>query len=152
MKGKRLLFGPLADDDLPARTKGDFKPWWQMVKTVADTYAATDPGPQLCPPLNIGRDTLWYRHVGEGAAQLALAYRATGDKKYLKRTAKIGQWIFDTQLGKGDVRGWCQQYKADNTPASGWASTRVMPSASATRQACWPAAPPKLHSVYSVTS
>ena len=24
---------------------------------------------------------------------------------------------FDTQLGKGDVRGWCQQYKADNTPA-----------------------------------
>ena len=30
--------------------------------------------------------------------------------------------------------------------------TRVMPSASATRQACWPAAPPKQHSVYSVTS
>ena len=47
-----------------------------------------------------------------------MIYHVTGDKKYLKRTAKIGQWIFDTQLGKGKVRGWCQQYKADNTPAS----------------------------------
>jgi len=29
---------------------------------------------------------------------------------------------------------------------------RVMPRASATRQACWPAAPPKQHSVYPATS
>ena len=28
---------------------------------------------------------------------------------------------------------------ADSTPASGWMNTRVMPSASATRHACWPA-------------
>jgi len=47
-----------------------------------------------------------------------MIYHLTRDKKYLVRTAKIGQWIFDTQLGKGKVRGWCQQYKADNTPAS----------------------------------
>ncbi len=47
-----------------------------------------------------------------------MIYHVTGDKKYLKRTAKIGQWMFDTQLGKGKVRGWCQQYKADNQPAS----------------------------------
>jgi len=32
---------------------------------------------------------------------------------------------------------------ADSTPANGWIMTRVMPSASATRHACWPPAPPK---------
>ena len=47
-----------------------------------------------------------------------MMYHVTGDKKYLARTAKIGQWMFDTQLGKDPVRGWCQQYKADNTAAS----------------------------------
>ena len=41
---------------------------------------------------------------------------------------------------------------ADSTPASGWMSTRVMPSASATAQACWPPAPPNTFSTYSVTS
>ena len=41
---------------------------------------------------------------------------------------------------------------AESTPASGWMNTRVIPSASATVQACWPPAPPKQHSVYSVTS
>jgi len=46
-----------------------------------------------------------------------MMYHLTGERKYLARSAKIGQWIFDTQLGEGEVRGWCQQYKADNTPA-----------------------------------
>ncbi len=41
---------------------------------------------------------------------------------------------------------------ADSTPASGWMSTRVMPSASATAQACCPPAPPNTLSRYSVTS
>ena len=35
---------------------------------------------------------------------------------------------------------------ADSTPASGWISTLVMPSSSATAQACWPPAPPKVAS------
>ena len=41
---------------------------------------------------------------------------------------------------------------ADSTPASGWMSTRVMPSASATAQACWPPAPPNTFRTYRVTS
>ena len=41
---------------------------------------------------------------------------------------------------------------ADSTPASGWMSTRVMPSASATAQACCPPAPPNTFRTYSVTS
>ena len=44
-------------------------------------------------------------------------YHVTGEKEYLRRTAKIGQWMFDTQLGQGKVRGWCQQYGPDNEPA-----------------------------------
>ena len=37
---------------------------------------------------------------------------------------------------------------ADSTPASGWISTRVMPRASATAQACWPPASPNTFSTY----
>lgn len=49
-------------------------------------------------------------------------YHLTGDEKYLKGTegskgiAGIGQWMFDTQMGEGTVRGWCQQYDKDNNP------------------------------------
>jgi len=42
------------------------------------------------------------------------AYHLTKDRKYLARVGKIGQWIFDTQMGEGKVRGWCQQYDLDN--------------------------------------
>lgn len=48
-----------------------------------------------------------------------MMYHLTGEKKYLARSAKIGDWMFATQLGKGEVRGWCQQYKPDNTPDRG---------------------------------
>jgi hypothetical protein len=44
------------------------------------------------------------------------AYHATGDKKYLRRAARLGDWIFVTQLGKGEVRGWGDNYGADNKP------------------------------------
>ena len=48
-------------------------------------------------------------------------YHLTGDEKYLKGShgkgiAGIGQWMFDTQMGQGKVRGWCQQYGQDNKP------------------------------------
>jgi hypothetical protein len=52
-------------------------------------------------------------------------YLLTGDEKYLKGPegsrgiAGIGQWMFDTQMGEGEVRGWCQQYDHDNKPV--WA-------------------------------
>ena len=51
-----------------------------------------------------------------------MMYHLTGETKYLERTAKIGQWMFDTQLGVGrpgfpfKVRGWCQQYGPKNEP------------------------------------
>jgi len=43
-------------------------------------------------------------------------YHLTKDPRYVARIPRIGQWIFDTQLGKGKVRGWCQQYGLDNKP------------------------------------
>ncbi len=52
-------------------------------------------------------------------------YLLTRDEKYLKGPegsrgiAGIGQWMFDTQMGEGEVRGWCQQYDHDNKPV--WA-------------------------------
>ena len=46
-----------------------------------------------------------------------MMYHLTGDKKYLTRTAKLGDWIVATQLGRDKVRGWCQQYQANNEPA-----------------------------------
>lgn len=51
-----------------------------------------------------------------------MLYHLTGDAKYLQRSARIGQWMFDTQLGVGKshsgypVRGWCQQYGTENEP------------------------------------
>jgi hypothetical protein len=49
-------------------------------------------------------------------------YQLTGDEKYLegpegsRGIAGIGRWMFDTQIGEGDVRGWCQQYGPDDEP------------------------------------
>ncbi len=49
-------------------------------------------------------------------------YDLTGDEKYLRGpegsrgVAGIGQWLYDTQIGEGDVRGWCQQYGPDDRP------------------------------------
>ncbi len=49
-------------------------------------------------------------------------YLLTGDGKYLRGPegsdgiVGIGRWMFDTQMGEGEVRGWCQQYDQDNQP------------------------------------
>jgi hypothetical protein len=45
-----------------------------------------------------------------------IMYHATGDKTYLKRSAMLGKWLFATQLGKGEVRGWADNYNARNEP------------------------------------
>lgn len=50
------------------------------------------------------------------ATVMITMYHITKDKKYIARLGGIGQWIFDTQLGQGKVRGWCQQYGLDNKP------------------------------------
>jgi len=49
---------------------------------------------------------------------LLCAYRLTNDQKYLAKFPMLGQWFFDTQMGHGTVRGWCQQYGVDNKPTT----------------------------------
>jgi len=50
---------------------------------------------------------------------MIVMYHLTKDANYVARVPRIGQWIFDTQLGQGKVRGWCQQYGLDNKPLAG---------------------------------
>ncbi|MBN1347878.1 hypothetical protein JXJ21_00570 [candidate division KSB1 bacterium] len=54
--------------------------------------------------------------TGDGMRMLIQMYLMTGEKKYIDRLGHLGQWLFDTQIGKGDVRGWCQQYDLTNRP------------------------------------
>ena len=44
---------------------------------------------------------------------MVLMYHLTGDKKYVANLHKLGPFIEKTNLGEGDVVGWCEQY-ADN--------------------------------------
>ena len=53
-----------------------------------------------------------------GLGIMLTMYHLTGDTKYLARIPALGQWIFDTQLGEGKVRGWCQQYDLRNKPTA----------------------------------
>lgn len=46
-----------------------------------------------------------------------MMYHLSKDPSFLDRSSKVGQWMFDTQLGEGLVRGWCEQYGPDNQPA-----------------------------------
>ncbi|MEO2049696.1 MAG: pectate lyase [Pirellulales bacterium] len=54
----------------------------------------------------------------DGMRMMVQIYHLTGDRKYVARMGRLGQWLFDTQIGKGDVRGWCQQYGLDNKPVA----------------------------------
>jgi len=53
-----------------------------------------------------------------GLETMLVMYQLTRDPKYVARVPRLGQWLFDTQLGQGRVRGWCQQYDLDNRPAA----------------------------------
>ena len=52
----------------------------------------------------------------DGFRTAVFMYHLTGDEKYLERARNVGKWIFATQLGKGKVRGWGDNYGADNKP------------------------------------
>jgi hypothetical protein len=52
----------------------------------------------------------------DGFRTAVFMYHLTKDAKYLERAANVGRWIFATQLGKGKVRGWGDNYGADNKP------------------------------------
>ena len=43
-------------------------------------------------------------------------YHLTQDPKYLKYSAKLGQWIFLTHQGEGATRGWADNYNRLNEP------------------------------------
>lgn len=47
---------------------------------------------------------------------MLLMYHITHDKKYIDRIPRVGQWLFTTRLGDGNVTGWCQQYGPDDLP------------------------------------
>ena len=54
--------------------------------------------------------------TSDAMRMMILMYKITGDPKYVERVPRIGQWLFDTRLGKKGVVGWCQQYGLDNQP------------------------------------
>jgi hypothetical protein len=55
--------------------------------------------------------------TSDAVRMAVMMYHMTKKTSYLDRSSKVGQWMFDTQLGEGLVRGWCQQYGPDNQPA-----------------------------------
>ena len=57
----------------------------------------------------------WWPH-NETIIATLLAYHLTGDKKYLAKFDKFGQWLFDSQVGQGEVRGWAHQYDMEGKP------------------------------------
>ena len=52
----------------------------------------------------------------DGVRMMIMAYHKTGNRKYLAHLPQTGQWLFDTQIGRRGVRGWCERYAADATP------------------------------------
>jgi outer membrane protein assembly factor BamB len=54
----------------------------------------------------------------DGFRASVIMYHLTKDKKYLARSAKLGEWIFATQMGKGKVRGWADNFDANNKPVT----------------------------------
>lgn len=47
-----------------------------------------------------------------------IMYYLTGERKYLARSARLGDWMFATQIGQGKVRGWADNYDSRNRPVA----------------------------------
>jgi hypothetical protein len=45
-----------------------------------------------------------------------MMYHMTGDTNYLKKSAQIINWVYKTQMGNGDVRGWVDNFDENNFP------------------------------------
>ena len=76
-------------------------------------------------------------------ALLDRASRAPASSSLERRREILAQRLQPAALRGSPSRRRARCRRRDSTPASGWISIRSMPSASATRQACWPPAPPK---------
>jgi len=102
----RLLFGPVTDDELRRRTTTTHRKWWTMLRAAADHFADTPPGPALGSSRSLGRDTLWYRQLGEGVGNLAMAWRCSREERYRDAAARnirfalrLKDWAGDLEQG-----------------------------------------------------
>ena len=44
-------------------------------------------------------------------------FHMTGNKKYIARLTKLGEFVEKSKMGEGDVTGWCEQYNDDGSPS-----------------------------------
>ena len=90
---------------------GSWPDWW------IPGHRHSDPNPR--PKAGIISGGSYNDGATTGGLEMMLVmYQLTRDAKYVTRLPRLGQWIFDTQLGQGPVRGWCQQYDLDNRPTA----------------------------------
>lgn len=90
---------------------GSWPDWW------IPGHRHTDPNPR--PKAGVISGGSYNDGATSGGLEMMLVmYHLTRDAKYVARIPRLGQWIFDTQLGRGRVRGWCQQYDLDNRPVA----------------------------------
>ncbi|MCP4192573.1 MAG: hypothetical protein GY768_18315 [Planctomycetaceae bacterium] len=47
---------------------------------------------------------------------MIMMYHLTGDRKYIAKLNRLGDFIAEANLGEGDVVGWCEQYHDNGTP------------------------------------
>lgn|GEM_PF-2542119 len=66
-----------------------------------------------------GRVAILFEHDGattDSVRMMVLMYHLTGDKKYVANLHKLGPFIEKTNLGEGEVVGWCEQYDDNGRP------------------------------------
>ncbi len=65
----------------------------------------------------------------DGYRTMVMMYHLTGEEKYIRRIERLPQWLFDGQLGFGNVRGWNEEYGVHNEPvwARAFESTLIDP-------------------------
>jgi hypothetical protein len=88
---------------------GSWPDYWDLDKRAEEGPLSDGGGVRVGGSYNDGA-------TSDGMRQMLTMYHLTGDAKYVDRIGGIGQWLFDTRLGEGEVWGWCQQYGADNKP------------------------------------
>ncbi len=88
---------------------GSWPDYWDLHKRAEDGPISDGGGVRVGGSYNDGA-------TSDGMRQMLLMYHLSGDAKYVERLGGIGQWLFDTRLGEGDVWGWCQQYGRNDKP------------------------------------
>ncbi|MFO7905975.1 MAG: Ig-like domain-containing protein [Pirellulaceae bacterium] len=102
---------PLEDDFWRGAWPDDFEVKWlkegSPKRTIAGTFG-----------VRVG-----YAHndyaTYDGYRTMVMMYHLTKDEKYIRRIERLPRWLFEAQLGLGNVRGWNEEYGARNEPT--WA-------------------------------